>query len=564
MRFLVSAALFILSIGLMLTGLGQRTIWAPPSSVSVAVNFDTANPYVVVPSDLLVSYEGIPSIRISGSENIFAATGRESDVLAWIGDSPYSLVSEGEEALQVEDVFGTGKSISPVGSDLWRNEVVGEKSLKFAADPGDSGALLIASTGTDPAPGILRITWPIENDLTLSNALIVAGLATLVAALLVNLLAYQLMRRDRGPRRKTRQPPKPPQYRAKKRKPLAPPKGRRSSRNSMLAAPSAIIVLSLLSGCAPAAVVEPSPSPSASAIDAPPAVVSEAQLSRILNSVATDASAADESSDKKLLATRFAGPALALRTTHYLLRSRSSSITALPAIVSKPITFSLPAASLVWPRSLMVVTDEAGDEALPQMLVLQQASPRSNYKLFYNVRLMPGAKIPEVSSPDVGAIPVEPDSLFLKLSPKDIPVAYGDLINKGQSSLSAGLFDVSVDEFYKQVSSSQKTQAQTLTTGKIVFTHALGNATVISLSTAEGGALVAVYMTDTYTIRPVRAGSAVAVAGQEKLLLGSSGSSRGVRSVYGDMLLFYVPSLADESQLRLLGVTQGLISVRSL
>lgn len=564
MRFLVAAALFILSIGLMLTGLGQRTIWAPPESVSVAVNFDTANPFVVVPADLLTSHAGIPNISVSGSENIFAATGRESDVLAWIGDSPYSLVSEGEEALQVEDVFGTGKSVSPAGSDLWRNEVVGEKSLKFAADPGDSGALLIASTGVDPAPGILRITWPIENDLTLSNALIVAGLATLVAALLVNLLAYQLMRRDRGPRRKTRQPPKPPQYRAKKRKPLAPPKGRRSSRNSMLAAPSAIIVLSLLSGCAPAAVVEPSPSPSAFAIDAPPAVVSEAQLARILNSVATDAAAADEASDKKLLATRFAGPALALRTTHYLLRSRSTSITALPAIVSKPITFSLPAASLVWPRSLMVVTDEAGDEALPQMLVLQQASPRSNYKLFYNVRLMPGAKIPEVSSPDVGAIPVEPDSLFLKLSPKDIPVAYGDLINNGQSSLSAGLFDVSVDEFYKQVSSSQKTQAETLTTGKIVFTHALGNATVISLSTAEGGALVAVYMTDTYTIRPVRAGSAVAVSGQEKLLLGSSGSSRGVRSVYGDMLLFYVPSLADESQLRLLGVTQGLISVRSL
>lgn len=564
MRFLVAAALFILSIGLMLTGLGQRTIWAPPESVSVAVNFDTANPFVVVPADLLTSHAGIPNISVSGSESIFAATGRESDVLAWIGDSPYSLVSGGEDSLQVEDVFGTGKSVSPAGSDLWRNEVVGEKSLRFTADPGDSGALLIASTGTDPAPGILRITWPIENDLTLSNALIVAGLATLVAALLVNLLAYQLMRRDRGPRRKTRQPPKPPQYRARKRKPLAPPKGRRSSRNSMLAAPSAIIVLSLLSGCAPAAVVEPSPSPSASAIDAPPAVVSEAQLSRILNSVATDAAAADEASDKKLLATRFAGPALALRTTHYLLRSRSTSITALPAIVSKPITFSLPAASLVWPRSLMVVTDEAGDEALPQMLVLQQASPRSNYKLFYNVRLMPGAKIPEVSSPDVGAIPVEPDSLFLKLSPKDIPVAYGDLINKGQSSLSAGLFDVSVDEFYKQVSSSQKTQAETLTTGKIVFTHALGNATVISLSTAEGGALVAVYMTDTYTIRPVRAGSAVAVSGQEKLLLGSSGSSRGVRSVYGDMLLFYVPSLADESQLRLLGVTQGLISVRSL
>lgn len=562
MRFLVAAALFILSLGLMLTGLGHRTIWAPPESVSIAVKFETTSPYVVVPAELLAGHPGTPNLSISGADTIFAATGRETDIIAWIGDSAYSLISEGENALQVEDVFGVGKSVSPAGSDLWRNEVVGEKSLKFAADPGDGGALLIASTGVDPAPGTLRITWPIENDLTLSNALIISGLATLIAAFLVNLLAYQLMRRGRGPRRKTRQPPKPPQYRAKKRKPLAPPKGRRSSRNSMLAAPSAIVVLAMLSGCAPAEVVEPTPS--ASAIDAPPAVVSEAQLTRILNSVATDAAAADETSDKKLLATRFAGPALALRTTHYLLRSRSTSINALPAIVAKPITFSLPAASLVWPRSVMVVTDEEGDEALPQMLVLQQSSPRANYKLMYNVRLMPGAKIPEVASPDVGAIPVEADSLFLKLSPKDIPVAYGDFLNNGQSSLSAGLFDVSIDEFYKQVSSSQKTQAQTLTTGKIVFTHALGTPNVISLSTSEGGALVAVYMTDTYTIRPVRAGSAVAVAGQEKLLLGSSGSSRGVRSVYGDMLLFYVPSLADESQLRLLGVTQGLISVRSL
>ena len=562
MRFLIAAALFILSLGLMLTGLAQRTIWAPPESTSVAIQFDSTNPYVLIPSELLASNLGKPNVRISGTDQIFAAAARESDIIAWLGRSSYSKISTGEGVLISEDIPGLGKSIAPTGSDLWRTEAAGQKTLNLVADPSESGALLIASTGLEPAPGSVQITWPVENDLTMSNVLIIAGLAALLAAFLVNLLAYQMMRRDRGPRRKTRQPPKPPQYKARKRKSLAPPKGRRSTKNSMVAAPSALLVLALVSGCAPA---EPAqPSPSASAVDAPPAVVTEAQLSRILNSVATDAKAADEVSDKKLLAKRFAGPALALRAVHYLLRARSTSINALPAIVAKPVTFSLPAASSDWPRSVMVVTDEAGDEALPQMLVLQQNDPRSNYKLLYNVRLMPGAKIPEVASPDVGAIPVDADSLFLKLSPKDIPAAYGDLINNGQSSLSAGLFDVEADEFYKQVSSSQKTQAQTLTTGKIVFTHALGGATVVSLSTSEGGALVAVYMTDTYTIRPVRAGSAVAVAGQEKLLLGSEGSSRGVRSVYGDMLLFFVPALAGESQLRLLGVTQGLISVRSL
>lgn len=71
-------------------------------------------------------------------------------------------------------------------------------------------------------------------------------------------------------------------------------------------------------------------------------------------------------------------------------------------------------------------------------------------------------------------------------------------------------------------------------------------------------------MTDTYTIKPIRRISAVAVTGQEKILLGADGSTTGVKSVYGDMLLFYVPALSDEQGIRLLGVTQGLLSVRSL
>ena len=101
-------------------------------------------------------------------------------------------------------------------------------------------------------------------------------------------------------------------------------------------------------------------------------------------------------------------------------------------------------------------------------------------------------------------------------------------------------------------------------TGTITFKHTLGSKNVISLSTSKAGALVAVYVRDTYVIKPKKRGSAVAVSGQEKVLLGADGSTRGVRSVYGDMMLFYVPALSDTAGIRLLGVTQGLVSVRSL
>jgi hypothetical protein len=237
-------------------------------------------------------------------------------------------------------------------------------------------------------------------------------------------------------------------------------------------------------------------------------------------------------------------------------------------VVASPLTFSLPAATDTWPRSIMAVTDEKGDAALPQLLVLQQDSPRENYKLWYNVRLMPGSEIPSVATADVGAIPVEAGSLFLKMAPNMLPAAYGDLINKGPNSLNAGLFDISQDEFYQQVFQSQKDQTSSLKRAKISFDHKLGDPMVISLATTDAGsgsgALVAVYMLDSYVIKPTRAGSAVKVSGNEKLMLGSTGSATGVKSTYGNMLLFYVPAVADEGRIRLLGATQGLLSVRSL
>ena len=102
-----------------------------------------------------------------------------------------------------------------------------------------------------------------------------------------------------------------------------------------------------------------------------------------------------------------------------------------------------------------------------------------------------------------------------------------------------------------------------LKNGKITFTHTLGSPQVISLATVTGGALVAVSMIDGYTIRPTKAGSAITVSGLEKIMLGASGSATGIISKYSDMLLFYVPQSTASGTVRLLGVTQGLISVRS-
>jgi hypothetical protein len=242
----------------------------------------------------------------------------------------------------------------------------------------------------------------------------------------------------------------------------------------------------------------------------------------------------------------------------------STKVPAPTPIDVNAVNFILPAATDTWPRAVMAVTKGAIKTRLPQMLVLEQATPRSNYQVWYNIGMLPGVQSPEVAAATVGAIPVTPDSLFLKLAPNALPNAYGDLIDKGSASLGASLFDVTSDEFYKQVASSQASQQANLRKGKISVSHALGNPNVLSLATLNSGALVAVYMTDTYVIKPNKPNSAVTVSGNEKLMLGTTGSTKGIKSIYGDMLLFYVPAVSSTNKIITLGATQVLVSVRSL
>ena len=560
MRFLVAAVLFVISTILILTGLAQRTILAPPSQYSLSVETDSKAPYALLPHKLLTKHPGKVTVSVTGAPEVFIATGRESDIVAFIGDSSYMepVGDSTAKKYEAKTFAGTQPSVDPSNSDLWRSQIKQVLEASLRVSTADEGAVLVAGSGLAAIPNQISVVWKTTFDSTPSSILIFVGLAILAAAAVLTLYTFRQMRIDRGPRRRTPKPPKPARYRYRSVF-KSPQRGRRSARG-FIAITAGGLTLTLLTSCAPAPIASPTPT----ANDAQhPVSLKAAQVERILVDVAAIASDADASNDKRILAERFAGAALAVRSTNYTLRARNARIAPLQTIVAKPIKFSLPAATSDWPRVFMAVTDEKGDTALPQMIVMQQDTPRSNYKVWFTIRLMPGAQIPAVPSSEIGAIPVDPASLFLQLAPNKLPVAFGDVLNRGQASLSAQLFDLN-NEFYSQVSQAQKDQATKLNNANITFAHLLGDPNVISMATSDGGALVAVYQLDRYTIKPKRANSAVSVGAQEKLLLGATGSTRGVRSIYGDMLLFYVPAVDADAKIVLLGATQGLISVASL
>jgi hypothetical protein len=570
MRFLLAALLFILAISLLLLGLAQRTIWAPPDNFSVNLSVSGNEPYLVIPAEQLALMPGDPVIGGIGDGEVFVAYGQEADVLAWVGQSLHSeaVTSDDGTAIGIRDVAGTTDLANPSGSDLWISQSLGEGYAELAIPAGGNNAVLIASDGFEPAPTRVRVAWPIESSTLVSDIFISVGFGFLTVAILLNLLALRKMLINRGPRRKLPRAPQGPKYRPKKEKLNIPKRGRRAARSKIALIPVGIVLTFAVSGCSlepiPIASPSPSESPSETITETISPVVNISQVRKILRELQQAVAEADQSGDSSLLESRVAGPALIFRQAHYLLMTKSPDLAPPPPISGSAISITLPAASKVWPRSFMIVTEGDGAGELPQMLVMQQASPRESYKLWYNIPLLPGSEIPEVAAPEVGATPVSADSLFLKISPNQLPTVFGEVIDDGAQSEFYNLFDLAEDEYYQQISSSQKDQIEKLKRAKISFSHKLGNPNVISLTTSDSGALVAVMMTDIYLIRPTGQNAAVTVSGDEQLLLGAEGSAKGVRTQYGGMLLFYVPAATSDAKVTLLGATQSLLSIRGL
>ena len=101
-------------------------------------------------------------------------------------------------------------------------------------------------------------------------------------------------------------------------------------------------------------------------------------------------------------------------------------------------------------------------------------------------------------------------------------------------------------------------------TAKLTFENKVGTGQVVALPTADQGALVAVNLNETQVVKSVEAGAAVNAPKSVKALLGKSLSTKGLRAIYGDQLLFYVPSLGSGEKIVLLGYSQGLIAASEL
>lgn len=202
LRLKIAIVLAVLGLLVLGTGIGQRTIWLPPATLTASAPAGvTPAPLTVVGPELLNTRDGKFTMTVKSEGPIQLAVARESDINGWIGDAAYTMVGGANDdftALSSESKAGAEKVPNPAGSDMWVSEekATGELTYTWQSPGHGDWALLLSSDGTAPAPTDISITVDNESGTPWAVPLMIIGSALLALAALLFLLAPRKAKAD--------------------------------------------------------------------------------------------------------------------------------------------------------------------------------------------------------------------------------------------------------------------------------------------------------------------------------------------------------------------------------
>jgi hypothetical protein len=425
LRFVLAIVAFVVAAVMIVAGIAQRTVFAPPTRIEAGTSISGDPRYVVVDGSVLNAHPGQQTLTVTGAPDgakQVVAYGRTADVKAWLDDQKYVEVgyrtatgklttknvtpkaadtkgdgtkddegaasgstatptpaatpspsaSAGAASGSTSGAAATTAGPNPAGSDLWLEEFDGQAAQVTRMNIPDDVSVIVASDGTKAAPSRVTVTWPVDSSTPWAFPLIIGGIVLLLIGIALYLWGLYTHRRSRGPRRKSG-PKMPKLPKAPKYNPTAlietTPRGRRSTRRARVIIPAALAGVLALTGCTTGTDAATTPTKTATplATEAPdakdqlPPAVTVPQLERIVKRVSESAAQADAKASPDLAKERFTGPALQLREANYAIRAKKADEPPLPAIPASPIVLSLPQATDAWPRTVAAVIETPKD-----------------------------------------------------------------------------------------------------------------------------------------------------------------------------------------------------------
>lgn len=586
LRFKTAVALVLLGLLTLLAGIGQKTFWAPPETVTAAApSGATAAPLTVFDAKLRTLHDGDVTINVKGEGSFMLAAGRPDDVDAWVGAAAHNTVSgvsEDGKALQLTHADGEATVASPAGSDLWVSTETASGELKYNWTPPADGdwALLLATDGTKPAPASISMTFPNDTSTPWAIPLMVIGGLLIAAGAVLLVLKPRSGSRSgngdsggsepaagaegtaaRSSEARTAAPESAAPKKASRQLSAAPASAAQRLRRS--GAVMAVLTATAVAGSGAAAQASQTPAPSpatssAAAEQAPGSpVLVDAQFRRVLEQVASAVDAGDAAQDASKLEPRAAGPELEVRTQNYKIRSQVGSYEPRMPVRATKLLTTVVTEQRSWPRTVMAVTQGDGN-VVPQLLTLTQASPRENYKLVLTTPLQPGTTFPGIARGGTETL-APADKSGLLYSGEEALGVLGDRLNSAESTFKDKLAEGESSPYIADTLAYQTDVVTTGVNGNFSFTHKIVPESAVVFRTADGGALAMGRLDFAFDGTPKAAGDKLTIGDDAAALAGGKETSTGMVLNFAESVAVYIPPAGSQDPMKLVAATRGLV-----
>ncbi|MBQ5779864.1 MAG: hypothetical protein IIV98_01305 [Aeriscardovia sp.] len=323
---------------------------------------------------------------------------------------------------------------------------------------------------------------------------------------------------------------------------------------ALLALLLSLLLCSLLAGCGDSMVEEPVPPKAGEE-----ACVTESTRKNAEERIISGLDSAGNS-NFSVLPSLLSGPELSIRESQMKVAAATGQANEDMAIPYRASAVFLPS-SCSWPRSITVLTEPTGNQYSQRILTFTQASPRSNYKLWSEVVLFPGAQIPFSASGVENVKSGEQLDAGLIATPQEAISWYANVLEEGEKSPHLQSFETG--DLYLKLQELRSDLSSALAASKgsqsESFTPQYSSAKILKL---ENGDLVIAQINSVWTRNAGKGGTAKPATSAEKALF-SSTPSQSLTAQYVNVVAFFIPSSSKGTKIEVLGAEREPVSVKA-
>ncbi|KAA8829426.1 hypothetical protein [Bifidobacterium tissieri] len=323
---------------------------------------------------------------------------------------------------------------------------------------------------------------------------------------------------------------------------------------------AAALTVAMLPALAACSETVPKVTATTSATDAP--VLTEAQEENLRGKILDVLKKADDAKDANALSERVEGPELEVRSSQLTIAQATGNLDPHATIPDKISQTVIPTDSS-WPRSVFTITTTTDDQQSQRLLVFNQDSARSNYKLWGLVRLFQGAQLPAFEVPKLGSKMGDADDSGLVSTPADAVAHYADVLQNGGNSKYAG--DFNDDQLRNDLASLTATVQKGIeaNAGTQSQTFTVQPDQIKIMRAARGGDLVVAQINSEWTRTAGEGRESLPASDAEKALFGGGTATSSMKVTYVNVVALFIPTSDSGEKIQAVGAERQPIKVEA-